>query len=110
MILVDNNLSYRVAKEIDYFFEGSKHVVNFNMDEHTEDIEIWKFAKEKGYTILTKDNDFETMSRFYGCPPKVVYLTCGNKTTSQVISILERSKNTIRLFLDNDENCLLYLR
>jgi predicted nuclease of predicted toxin-antitoxin system len=110
MILVDNNLSYRVALHFDKSFPGSAHVVNFNMDENTEDIAIWKFACQKGYTILTKDNDYEALSRLYGCPPKVIQLTCGNKTTSQIVSIMEKSKDVIQSFINHNDDCLLYLQ
>jgi predicted nuclease of predicted toxin-antitoxin system len=110
MILVDNNLSYRVALHFDKSFPGSAHVVKFNMDENTEDITIWKFARQKGYTILTKDNDYEALSRLYGCPPKVIQLTCGNKTTSQIVLIMEKSKDVIHGFINDKEDCLLYLQ
>lgn len=110
MILVDNNISHRVAVQLHKFFEGSKHVVDFNMDENTKDATIWKFSKEKGYTILTKDTDFEAMSRLYGCPPKVIQLTCGNKTTAQLMTILEKSSSVIGAFIGDTENCLMYLQ
>ncbi len=110
MVLVDNNLSYRVAVFLHKAFPGSAHVATYNMDENTEDIAIWNFAKEKGFTILTKDNDFESLSRLFGCPPKVIQLTCGNKTTSQINSILEKSVAVIGGFIEDDENCLMYLQ
>ncbi|MCW5908163.1 MAG: DUF5615 family PIN-like protein [Chitinophagales bacterium] len=69
MILVDNNLSYRLAAFLDKKFSDSAHVAKFGMDENTEDVAIWNFAKEKGYAILTKDTDFESLSRLFGCPP-----------------------------------------
>lgn len=84
--------------------------MKLNMDEHTEDIAIWNFAKEKNWAILTKDNDYEALSRLYGCPPKVIQLTCGNKTTTQIMSILEKSQSVIHAFLKDNENCLMYLQ
>ena len=110
MVLVDNNLSYRVATFFDKTFEGSCHVAKFNMDENTDDNVIWKFAKEKNFTILTKDTDYEALSRLFGCPPKVIQLICGNKTTSEIISILEKSSSAIHSFINDDENCLMYLQ
>ena len=108
--LVDNNISFRVAKFLTQFFSDSAHVADFNMDVSTEDETIWTFAKKNGYTILTKDNDFEAMSRLFGCPPKVIQLVCGNKPSSTIISILEKSSEMIRLFDTDDENCLMYLQ
>jgi len=109
-VIVDNNLSNRVAAFLDKTFKGSAHVEKFRLDENTEDAQIWKFAKEKGFTILTKDNDFEAMSRLFGCPPKVIQLTCGNKSTSEIISILTRGITEIRAFIGDKENCLMYLQ
>lgn len=109
-VLVDNNLSYRVATFLDKTFEGSSHVEILGLDENTEDSEIWEFAKEKDFVILTKDNDFEAMSRLFGCPPKVIYLTCGNKSTNDIVTILEKSVRLIQSFSEGSENCLLYLQ
>ena len=109
-IIVDNNLSNRVASFLDKTFKGSAHVEKFGLDEMTGDAQIWTFAKENNFTILTKDNDFEAMSRLFGCPPKVIQLTCGNKTTMEIISILTKSIHILRSFISDDENCLLYLQ
>jgi predicted nuclease of predicted toxin-antitoxin system len=109
-VLVDNYLSYRTASFLDKTFKGSSHVEKFGLDENTEDSEIWQFALEEGYSILTKDNDFESMSRLFGCPPKVIYLTCGNKTTGEIVTILHKSLLIIQSFIEDNENCLLYLQ
>ena len=109
-ILVDNNLSYRTAIFLNKTFKGSIHVEKFGLDSDTEDLEIWQFAKENNFTILTKDNDFEAMSRLFGCPPKVIYLTGGNKTTGEIVTILEKNILVIRTFIKDTVNCLLYLR
>jgi len=109
-ILVDNNTSYRVAKFLNESFIGSNHVSKFGLDENTEDIAIWKFAKENEYTILTKDNDYEAMSRLFGCPPKVIQLICGNKSTAEIVQLLTKNLSNISQFNDDSENCLLYLQ
>ena len=109
-ILVDNNLSFRAAIFLNKTFKGSIHVEKFGLDTDTEDSEIWQFAKENKFAILTKDNDFEAMSRLFGCPPKVIYLTCGNKTTGEIVTILEKNIRVIRSFTEDTENCLLYLQ
>jgi len=108
-LLIDNNISYRVCSLLAKSIEGCKHVSDFDMDKSTEDSASWSFAKNNGYTILTKDNDFETMSRLFGCPPKVIQLVCGNKKTMELISILEKNSAAIESFDSDDENCLMYL-
>jgi predicted nuclease of predicted toxin-antitoxin system len=108
-ILVDNNLSPRLVWILDKFFTASKHVAQLNLDINTEDAEIWSYAKANGFAVLTKDNDFEAMSRLFGCPPKVIQLTCGNKPTLAIIQILDNNKEVIAEFMNDDENCLLFL-
>jgi len=109
-ILVDNNISPKVISLLDKFFDTSKHVSQLGLDINTEDAEILNYAKENGYAVLTKDNDFEAMSRLFGCPPKVVQLTCGNKPTLVIIQILNNNHELIKQFLEDDENCLLFLQ
>ncbi len=109
-VIVDNNLSHRIASFLEKTFKGSAHVEKFGLDENTEDWQIWTFAKQNTFTILTKDNDFEAMSRLFGCPPKVIQLACGNKSTSEIISILTKSISAVHTFIEDDENCLMYLQ
>ena len=108
--LFDNNISYRAAKSFDDSFSGIKHISDLRMDADTEDAFIWEYAKNNNFTIITKDNDFEYLSRLNGCPPKVIQLTCGNKTTTEIISILSGSIDTIRNFESDEENCLMFLK
>ena len=91
-------------------FDENKHVSYFHFDKNTEDSKIWKYAKENGYTILTKDNDFEAMSRLFSCPPKVIQLLCGNKKTTEIIRILNKNSDAIKQFDTDTENCLLFLQ
>src|ERR1035437_3206179 len=108
-ILVDNNISPSVISLNEKFFKNSKHVVELNLDKNTEDAVIWEYAKKNGFVILTKDNDFEAMSRVFGCPPKVIQLICGNKTTNEVLHILWNNHTIIKEFIKDNENCLLYI-
>jgi predicted nuclease of predicted toxin-antitoxin system len=108
-ILVDNNISPRTISYHGKFFKDSNHVVQLNLDIDTEDIAIWEFAKKNNFAILTKDNDFEAMSRLYGCPPKVIQLICGNKSTNEIIKILSNKHSSIKKFLEDKTDCLLYI-
>lgn len=109
-ILIDNNISFRIAVRLNKSISECKHVSDFNLDINTEDAVIWDFAKKSGYVILTKDNDFEAMSRLFGCPPKVIQLVCGNISTSEITRILEKNADIIKLFVGDDENCLMFLQ
>lgn len=108
-ILVDNNLSPRIISLLAKKFANSKHVAELGLDVNTEDEQIWEYAITNDFSIMTKDNDFEAMSRLFGCPPKVIQLTCGNQPTLTVIQILNQNIETISDFLNDNENCLLYI-
>ncbi|BBC26292.1 hypothetical protein ABRG53_4035 [Pseudanabaena sp. ABRG5-3] len=60
------------------------------------DTEIWEFAKNNGFCIVTQDADFAERSRLYGSPPKVIWLRCGNVPTSQIEKILRSGVEVIQ--------------
>jgi len=106
--LVDNNLAPKVAELLAEQFSGTCHVVELSFDTSDDSI-IWQHAKENSLCILSKDNDFEAKSRLYGCPPKVVQLKCGNRKTSAVMAILRANSTELADFLNDTEDCLMYL-
>ncbi|MFM2224655.1 MAG: hypothetical protein RJA07_857 [Bacteroidota bacterium] len=109
MILIDNNLSRKIAKELNVFFVGTQHVRHLLFD-NASDETIWSYCKKNNMHILTKDNDFENLVALYGCPPKVIHLVCGNKSTQEIINLIQTKIQSIKDFILNDnENCLLIL-
>jgi predicted nuclease of predicted toxin-antitoxin system len=109
MIIVDNNLPARIAKELNRTFIGSKHVKHLQF-EKVDDMTIWNFCKKNNFHIFTKDNDFEDLVLLSGCPPKVIHLVCGNQTTDFISQLIAKRINEIQEFVLNDkENCILIL-
>lgn len=107
--LIDNNLSFKLAPPLSVFFEGTGHVRD-TVGILADDITIWNLAKQDGFTILTKDNDFDERSQIEGCPPKIIHLVCGNKTTSEILQLLLVNKTELIEFgKSNREICLLKL-
>jgi len=106
-LLLDNNLSYKLLQTLRIHFPGSQHVSDV-LDNRSDDILVWNHAKSNGFIILTKDNDFDERSQLEGCPPKIIHLICGNKTTLHILDLLLKRKDDIISFgeLDTD-NCLL---
>ncbi len=72
------------------------------MSENSDDGEIWLYAKQNGFTIVTKDDDFEQRSILLGHPPKVIWIRLGNCKTADVAALLKRSAKAILAF-DADE-------
>jgi predicted nuclease of predicted toxin-antitoxin system len=97
-LLLDQNLSYRLLARLEAIFPGSSQIHRLGM-EHADDITIWRFAQENGFSIVTKDSDFYERSLVRGFPPQVIWLKCGNVSTRQLEELLLRSADAISSFL-----------
>ena len=105
--LIDENLSQRLVAVLNEAFEGNNSHVSIENLLNSTDKQIWEFAKTKNYCILTKDWDYSFMSAAYGCPPKVIRLNCGNKTTTFIAAILKNKFIIIQEFLVDEDLCYL---
>ncbi len=103
--LLDENLSKRLVEKLTPVFSVITHVSAEGLL-NSFDNEIWNFAKNNNYTIITKDYDFFDMSHLYGCPPKVIKLNCGNKSTDYICSILLDKFKFIKIFAGSS-NCYM---
>ena len=56
-LLFDQNISFRIIKQLERVFPGSKQVKELGL-ENTSDIEIWEYAKINNFVIVTFDADF----------------------------------------------------
>lgn len=101
-LLFDNNLSDKLIAKLDDLFPGSTHVMIKGLDE-SDDQEIWIFAKENGFTIVTKDSDFNDLSVTKGSPPKVIWLKIGNCRVPDIENIIRNNIKALNKFLDNPE-------
>ena len=82
-ILFDQNLSPKLVGLLKDIFPSSSHVIDRQLDD-ADDWAIWNYAAVNGYTIATKDEDFQQRSLVQGHPPKVILITVGNCPTSRV--------------------------
>ena len=62
------------------------------------DREIWDHAKEAGFVIVSKDNDFQQMSFVFGPPPKVIWIRRGNCSVREAERILRSNSARIHEF------------
>jgi predicted nuclease of predicted toxin-antitoxin system len=81
-LLLDQNLSFRIAENLMALHPDSSHVRLVGL-ERVDDEAIWNFAQANGYVIVSKDSDFHQRSFLRGFPPKVVWIRCGNSSTGQ---------------------------
>ncbi|MFN3986079.1 MAG: DUF5615 family PIN-like protein [Rhodocyclaceae bacterium] len=101
-LLLDQNLSRRLLADLEALFPGSAHVQLLGM-ESASDMELWRFAAEERYAILTKDVDFLEIQLVRGYPPKIVWLNCGNVSNVAVRTRLLANAEAIRCALQDDE-------
>ena len=87
---------------------SSTHVMFEGLDEAIDE-DVWSFAKKFGYTIVTKDSDFNDMVILRGVPPKVVWIQRGNCKVESIVELLFQNEKTIKEFIDSDIDSLLKL-
>jgi predicted nuclease of predicted toxin-antitoxin system len=107
-LLFDQNISPRLPRTLALLYPGSGHVRQFGL-QHADDEIVWNFAREHGYTIVSKDSDFRQRSFLFGAPPKVVWIRMGNCTTSDIERILKERHPDIRQFCADMASAFLIL-
>jgi predicted nuclease of predicted toxin-antitoxin system len=107
-LLLDENLSPRLIAAITDLYPGSKHVEDCELLSVPDD-EVWRFALQNEFAIVTKDTDFSEFSVLRGCPPKVIWLRMGNCTSRSAVAALRDRAEQIRAFLGSKHDCCLVL-
>jgi len=107
-LLFDQNISYRIVKQIKDDFPGCKHISNFGLNDE-EDPEIWNYAKKYHFTIVTFDSDFYEISLIQGYPPKIIWIRSGNLPTRSLANLLIKHQSFIEDFLNDTSNAFLEL-
>ncbi|MES2394338.1 MAG: DUF5615 family PIN-like protein [Acidobacteriota bacterium] len=105
-LLLDENLSSRLVESLAEIYPGSQHVHSVGLGA-VDDTVIWNYAKEHGFSIVTKDSDFPDRCILMGHPPKVIWLRLGNCRNAEVEALLMAGQSRVRAFLEeSDEACL----
>ena len=106
-LLFDENLAPRLASALSDIYPGSHHVTDCGL-RGASDSEIWQYARDKGFVIVSIDSDFSQRSSLLGNPPKVVWLRIGNCTTTRADFVLRNTAPRIHAFFaDNEQSCLV---
>lgn len=107
-LLFDQNLSPQLVTRLENLFPNSTHAQNIGLDT-APDSELWNYASENDYLIVSKDTDFGDKSAIHGYPPKVIWLRRGNCSTRTVEKILTDHYSDIQTFARNPDQGLLIL-
>ncbi len=89
-------------------FPDSSHVNLVGLASAT-DQELWAYAREHGFTVISKDDDFRSLSLVNGAPPKVIWLRIGNASTDGIEAFIRSALVKIRTFEISPEESLLVL-
>ncbi len=99
-LLFDENLSPALALALTDVYPGSSHVHRVGLGS-ANDREIWQFARDQAYLLVSKDSDFHELSLLFGCPPKVVWIKRGNCSTHGIEVLLREARQQL-LALERD--------
>jgi predicted nuclease of predicted toxin-antitoxin system len=106
-LLLDENLSPRPIDLTSDLYPGSAHVHQCGLGS-ANDAADWEHAKANGFTIVSKDSDFEVRSVLPGSPPKIVWVRAGNCTTEEVEHLLRAAFVMVKQFIqEGAETCLI---
>ena len=108
-LLFDENVSPKLVGLLADAYPGSTHVRDAGLKGADDDL-IWGYARDQGFVIVSKDDDFRHRSFVEGAPPKVVWLQVGNAATSAIAALLRDEAARLRGFEDEDESALLIVR
>lgn len=107
-LLLDQNLSPRLVPALADLFPGSAHVRDVGLAAASDD-EVWRYAAEHGFTIVSKDAEFHQRSFLFGHPPKVVWIRRGNCSTRDLETLLRERRDELVAFEQDPEGSFLSL-
>ena len=107
-LLYDQNLSHRLVEQLATDFPDSLHVRDVGL-EQAVDPQVWTYAATGGFTIVSKDTDFQQRALLYGHPPKVIWVRLGNCSTTAVAMLLRFHRETILTFEFDSSASLLVI-
>jgi predicted nuclease of predicted toxin-antitoxin system len=105
-LLFDQNISFRLCRSLADLFPDSNHVRLVELASASDRV-VWEYAKANGFTLVSLDSDFAEMAALLGSPPKVIWLRCGNQSTSAIERLLRGHSGAIAAFqLEASAACL----
>ncbi len=107
-LLFDENLSRKLVDRLSDLFPGSTHVTLADLQQAT-DANVWQFAQENGFAIVTADGDFYEMAATLGPPPKVVWLRGCDYPTSAAERLIRSQALRIGEFFRDKSQAVLIL-
>lgn len=96
-LLFDQNLSFRLCDQLADLFPHSSQTGVLGLG-RADDLTVWEAARKGDFVLVTQDSDFAEIAALRGAPPKVIWLRCGNQSTSFFVDLLRRRAAAIAAF------------
>src|SRR3972149_6889769 len=108
LLLFDENISPRLADTLTHIYPGAVHVNAIGLDK-AFDRDIWDYARQNDYMIVTKDADFSELSLLLNFPPKIIWIRRGNCSTNEIEKLLRESYESIVALSEDPDRGILTL-
>jgi predicted nuclease of predicted toxin-antitoxin system len=107
-LLLDENLSRRLAARLSDLFPESTHVAHEGLLQ-APDLSLWEYAKANGMAIVTADADFYELATAFGPPPKVIWLRGCDYPTDVAERLIRQQAIRVSEFLRESDQAVLVL-
>ena len=108
LLLFDQNLSPSLVNLLADIYPGSVHVDRMGLPT-APDREVWDYARQHDYIVVTKDADFSELSLLLGFPPKVIWIRRGNCSTRDIERLLRENYGAIAVLSDTPNSGIISL-
>ena len=86
-LLLDENLSRRLVPFLVHDYPGTSQVSLLGM-EQASDMDLWRYAKQESFVVVTRDADFQEIALVHGHPPSVIWLKTENPSKAVTLKLL----------------------
>jgi predicted nuclease of predicted toxin-antitoxin system len=108
-LLFDQNLSYQLVRRAGGRVSGLRTRPPPRVWPRSDDLAIWKLAAREGYTVVSKDADFQQLAMLQGPPPKVAWIRLGNGQVDALEALLRQGLPAVQEFLADPALAVLAL-
>ncbi len=94
-VLCDVHIPYRLVKRLREIGVNATHVNRVLDGSETKDSAISAFVDTNDMLLITKDGDFRDTHFLNGTPARVLRLTLGNLSNTELVALVEASWSTV---------------
>jgi predicted nuclease of predicted toxin-antitoxin system len=101
--IVDAQLPRRLARELTALGADALHTLELPTANRTPDGELRRGAVAENRIVVTKDGDFVDWFLLHGAPPKLFFISTGNITNDELLTLVRGNWPTIAQMLAQGE-------